>query len=76
MVVAPVCLWKGGAQYKFFAFVYLYGSVKNMGCCGSAFLGGAPVLKLDKRQGSVTNAKTSVWGGEVAVGLQGCLDCN
>ena len=44
---------------------------KNMGSAAAVlFLGGevAPVLKLDRRQGSVTNAKTSVRGG-------GGIDC-
>ena len=69
MVVEPVISLERRCQYKFFAFVYPYGSVKNMGCCGSPFFGGgggeAPVLKLDKCQGLVTNAKISVhvWGG-------------
>lgn len=44
-------------------------SVENMD--GSPILGGrveaAPVLELDRRQGSVTNAKTPVRRGEFAV---------
>ena len=47
-------------QYKCFALVYRYASVKNMGSA-------APVLKLHRRQGSVTNAKTPVRGGEFTV---------
>ena len=46
-------------QYKCFAFVYPYASVKNMGSAAAVlfFVGGALVLKLDRRQGS-----SSPWG--------------
>ena len=62
-------------QYKCFAFVYPYASVKNMGSAAAVvfFLGGggvAPVLKLDRRQGSMTNAKTPVRRGEFAVPIR------
>ena len=68
MVVAPVMPLERRCQYKYFAFVYPYASVKNMGSAVAVlFGGGAPVLKLDIRQGSVTSAKTSVPGGEHAV---------
>ena len=69
MVVAPVMPLERRCQYKCFAFVYPYASVKNMGSAATVlfFLGGgggvAPMLKLDRRQGSVTNTKTSVRGG-------------
>ena len=66
MVVAPVMPLERRCQYKCFAFVYPYASVKNMGSAAAVlFFGGgvAPVLKLDRRQGSVTNAKTPVRGG-------------
>ena len=53
-------------QYKCFAFVYPYASVKNMGSAAAVLFWEAPVLKLDRRQGSVTNAKTPV-RGEYAV---------
>ena len=63
MVVAPVMPLERRCQYKCFAFVYPYASVKNMGSAAAVlFFLGAPVLKLDRRQGSVTNAKTAVRG--------------
>ena len=70
MVVAPVMPLERRCQYKLFCFC-IPASVKNMGSAAAVLVcfggGVAPVLKLDRRQGSVTNAKTLVRRGEFTV---------